>query len=447
MMLAALVLACLAAQSGPEERIDDTDYEKAVAVHVRAVQAVEKSWKKDPAAALKSIEAALKAVEAELAPRYPKLIEATIAVRATRGIDKGEIKERIAFFPYRLAGEIALGADEPARAVELLRNSPGSAPLLADAKKAVEAKSKKDPPPVVPTPPPAKPTVDLKPFLERRDFTGALDAIRAKSAALGEDAEKLAAEVRRAAAAHQKASIATLAGVLPRLEQPGFRTEHLQACLQACAKIPPDVQSEELQWARQLDRWFDKRETAEFEGLARAAAKFGADFTVLCDRAQDDRLKSIDRLVQSVNQAPRAERAKLLDELGQAERAFTELMAAHARPELKERLEGLKSKLPIDDQVLDEARARPGAIADIRRLAGQLDLLWTSERRARLSQPDQKDLALLLGVYRCMSLFLDGRTIAEASEDVRLKEVFRLAGELPADVSPKVAAVRTRIGK
>ena len=87
------------------------------------------------------------------------------------------------------------------------------------------------------------------------------------------------------------------------------------------------------------------------------------------------------------------------------------------------------------------------SIADIRRLADELDRLWVSERRARLSVPDQKDLALLLGIHRCMALFLDGRTIEEASRDVRLREVFRGAGELPKDVSPKVAAVRARVPK
>lgn len=441
MMIAAVLIACLAAQ---EERVDDTDFEKFVAPHVRPVQAIERSWKKDPAAALRSIEASLKGVESELAPRSPKLIEATIAVRATRGIDKGEIKERIAFFPYRLAGEIALGADEPARAVEFLLKSPSSTSLLADAKKAVAAREKKDPPPVTPTPP-AKPTVDLKPFLAAHDYTGALEAVRAKAAALGADADKLAEEVRREAAAHQKAAVGALAGVLPRLDQQDFRKDHVAPCLQACAKIPQDVQSEELQWIRRLDRWFDQRDPAEFERLAVAGAKFGADFKVLCDRAQEDRLRDVDRLVQAVNQAPKADRPKLLDQLGQAERALGELLAAHDRPEPRERLAGLKGRLPIDDKVLDEARARPGAIADIRRLADELDRLWTSDRRARLGIPDQKDLALLLGIYRCMALFLEGRTVAEAAEDLRLKEVFRLAGELPADVSPKIAAVRARL--
>ena len=43
------------------------------------------------------------------------------------------------------------------------------------------------------------------------------------------------------------------------------------------------------------------------------------------------------------------------------------------------------------------------------------------------------------------AIVVDGKSIAEAAEDLRLREVFRAAGELPADVSPKVAAVRSRI--
>jgi len=196
---------------------------------------------------------------------------------------------------------------------------------------------------------------------------------------------------------------------------------------------------------RRFDRWFEKREPAEFERLAIAAAKFGSDFTVLCDRAQDERLKEAERLVHAVTQAERSERVKLIEQLTLVERSFLDLLQAHEREGLREQLGALKSKLPIDDKVLDEARARPASIAEIRRLSDELERLWTSERRARLGVPDQKDLALLLGLYRCMALFLDGRTIAEAAEDLRLREVFRTAGELPGDVSPKVAAVRARI--
>jgi hypothetical protein len=441
-MISALTLvlfAGLLGQSGPEERIDDTDFEKAVSAHVRAVEALEKTWKKDPAQALKAMEPVLQAIEAELVPKAGRLVESVIAVRATRGIDKGEIKERRPFFPYRLAGEIALAAGAPDRAVAFLQKSPSSAALLAEAKKA--AAERKDPA----TPPPASPAVDLKAYVERRDFTGALDAIRAQRAQLGEDADRLAREVRAESVALQKTTLALLAGLLPRLDQEGFRKEHLAPCLQACAKVPVDAETEELRWARRLDRWLERRNPAEFERLAVDAARFGGDFAVLCDRAQDERLHEIEKLVGAVQQSTRADRAALLDRLGAAERALGELSAARPRPEAAARLAALKAGLPIDDKALDEARGGAGSIADIRRLADELDRLWVSDRRARLSLPDQKELALLLGVYRCMALFLDGKTIEDAARDVRLLELFRNSGELPPDVSPKVAAVRDRV--
>ncbi|HZE98372.1 MAG TPA: hypothetical protein VE981_15175 [Planctomycetota bacterium] len=438
------VLCALApAQAGPEERVDDSEYDKVVAVHVRAVEGIEKTWKKDPAGALKAIEPVLKAIEAELAPRLPRVLESGIAVRATRGIDKGEIKERHSFFPYRLAGEIAMAAGEPERAVEFLGRSPGSAALLADARKAVEAK--KAPPPVVPPAPAPKPELNLKPLLEANDFTGALEAIRTRRAELGADADRLAADVRREAVSRQRSTIALLAGLLPRLDQEGFRKEHVAPCLEACAKVPPDSETEELRWVRRFDLWLEKRDPVEFEKVAVEAAKFGGDFTVLCDRAQDRRLVEVERLVRSVTEAQRAERPHLLDQLGEAERAFGGLAAAHERPETRERLAAAKAKLPIDDKVLDDARAGAVAIVDIRRLADELDRLWVSDRRARLSVPDQKDLMLYLGLYRCMTLFLDGRTIDEAARDLRLQEVFRGSPELPKDASPKVAAVRLRL--
>lgn len=443
-LLAAVLLPAFLAQEGPEERIDDTEYERSVAVHVKALDAVEKSWKKDPADALKSYYAVLKGIETELVPRLPRVVEAVIAVRVTRGIDKGEIKERRPFFPYRLGGEIALGAGDPERAVELLQKSPMSAALLAEAKKAVAAK-KTPAPPVKPPDPPPKPTVDLKAFLEKHDFTGALDAIRTHRATLGPDAVAMAEQVRREAAALQKAQVALLAGLLPRLDQDGFRKDHVEPCLQACARIPEDAESEELRWVRRLDRWLEKREPAEFEKLALAAAKFGGDFRVLCEWAIDARVAEAERLVGSVTQAQREERPKLLEQLGRVERSFQELAAAQDRPAARERFAALKLRLPIDDKVLDEARTGGTSIAEIRRIADELDRLWMSERRPRLSVPDQKDLAVQLGIYRCLALFLDGRSIEEASRDLRLREVFRGAPELPADVSPKVAAVHARL--
>jgi hypothetical protein len=367
-------------------------------------------------------------------------------VRATRGIDKGEIKERRPFFPYRLAGEIALAAGEPERAVALLKKSPSSSARLEEARKAVEAKKIPPPPVAVPVAPP-KPTVELKPYFDRRDYVGALEAVRTQRAALGSDADRLSDEVRREAAAMQKSMIVLLAGLLPRLDQDGFRKEHVEPCLQACARIPEDSVSEELRWVRRLDRWLETKDAAEFEKLALASSKFGGDFTILCDRAQDLRLQEAERLVRSVSEAERADRPRLLEQLGAVERSFLELLAAHDRPAPKERLAALKARLPIDDKVLDEARSGAASIANIRRMADELDRLWVSDRRSRLSVPDQKDLVAYLGIYRCTTLFLDGRTIEEASRDVRLREVFRGSPELPADVSPKILAVRNRINK
>ena len=48
-MLAVLAFACFGLQSAPEERIDDTEFERSVAVHVKAVESIEKTWRKDPA--------------------------------------------------------------------------------------------------------------------------------------------------------------------------------------------------------------------------------------------------------------------------------------------------------------------------------------------------------------------------------------------------------------
>jgi len=229
-----VLLLALLRQGAPEERVDDADYEKVVAVHVKAVQSIEKGWRKDPAESLKAIDPVLKAIESDLAPRFPRLIEATIAVRVTRGIDKGEVKDRIAFFPYRLAGEIAMAAGEAERAAGYFQKSPSSGALLSEARKAA---AKKDPPATPPAPTP-KPAVVLKPFLERHDYTGALELLRAKGPT---DADRLAADLRRDAESHQRSTIALLASVLPRIDQPDFRKDHVEPCLQACAKIPADV--------------------------------------------------------------------------------------------------------------------------------------------------------------------------------------------------------------
>ena len=47
--MTTVLLAFLVWQTAPEERVDDSEYEKNVAVHVRAVQSIEKNWRKEPA--------------------------------------------------------------------------------------------------------------------------------------------------------------------------------------------------------------------------------------------------------------------------------------------------------------------------------------------------------------------------------------------------------------
>jgi hypothetical protein len=419
--LLAPVLALAAAQ---ETRIDDVIFDQRVARHLRAMQALEREWKPDPAAALPRAANLIQGIEIDL---DPALVETTLSVRFTRGIDKGQVKERHAFFPYRLAGEIALGAGEPEKAAAWLRKSPGSAKLLETALAAAEKRK--------PAPAP-KPALDLAPFLARGDFSGAV-------AGLGPDGGKRLDEVRRAALDHQRKATGALAAVLPRLKDPDFRKEHLGACLAACAKVPAEWEIEELRWVRRLDRWMETRDPAELERLAAAAAKFAEnDFHTLCEQAQRDRLAELERLVEDARGAPRGERAAVLDRLGAAERALGDLLAARPQAEIAKAVLELKGRLPVDDEALDEARKGVAGIGGIRRLADQLERLWISERRARLSVPDQKDLASHLGLYRCYALFLEGRTIEEAAKDPRVAEVFRQAGALPAGASPKVAAVR-----
>lgn len=419
--LLAPVLALAAAQ---EARIDDVLFDQRVARHLRAMQALEREWKPDPAGALPRAANLIRGIEIDL---DPALVETTLSVRFTRGIDKGQVKERHAFFPYRLAGEIALAAGEPEKAAAWLRRSPGSAKLLEAALAAAEKRK---------TAPAPKPAPDPAPFLARGDFSGA-------AAEVGSDGGPRLEEIRRAALDHQRRTTGVLAAVLPRLKEPDFRKEHLGPCLAACAKVPAEWEIEELRWARRLDRWMETRDRAEFERLAAAAVKFPeSDFHALCELAQRDRLAELERLVEEARRTPRGERGSVLDRLGATERALGELLAARPQPDLSKAVQDLKGRLPVDDEALDEARKGVSGIGGIRRLADALDRLWISERRARLSVPDQKDLALHLGIYRCYALFLEGRTIEEAAKDPRVAEVLRASGELPAGTSPKVAAVR-----
>jgi hypothetical protein len=395
-----------------EARLDENEYEKHFASHVKAFAALEKSWKRDPVTALKTVERLLKAIETDLLPLFPRHIETRILVRLTRGIDKGETREH-PFYPYRLAGEIALAAGRPERAVAFLKKSPSSAALLL------------------------KPAIDLRPFLDQHDFIGALELLRG-------DTGNRVEEVRQETIRHQKARTAVLAAVLPRFAEPDFRKEHLEPCIHSCTRVPLQFETDEIRWIRRLDGWLEKRDPAEFDRLAIAAAKFAPDFHVLCDVAQENRLREIENGVEALIQAPRADRVRLLDQIGGSERSFYDLSATRERPELRTRLAQIKSRMPIDEEALAQAREGTMTIAEIRRLSGELERLWISDRRPRLSVPDQKELALHLAIYRCCALFLEGKSVEETSKDACVIEAFRAAPPLPAGLPPKVAAVRDR---
>jgi hypothetical protein len=388
-----------------EARLDESEYEKHFASHIKAFAALEKSWKEEPAAALETVEKLLKAIETDLLPLFPRHVETRIVVRLTRGIDKGETREH-PFHPYRLAGEIALAAGRPERAAAFLKKSPSSTALLL------------------------KPAIDLRPFFDRHDFIGALELLRG-------DTGNRVEEVRQEALRHQKARTAVLAAVLPRFSEPDFQKEHLDPCIRSCARIPLQFETDEIRWIRRLDDWLEKRDPAELDRLAISAVKFAPDFHVLCDLAQQNRLREIENGVE--------DRIRLLDQIGGSERSFHELSAARERPEFRNRLAQIKSRMPIDEEALAQAREGTMTIAEIRRLSGELERLWLSDRRPRLSVPDQKELALQLAIYRCCALFLEGKSVEEAAKDARVIEAFRAAPPLPAGLPPKVAAVRDRM--
>lgn len=420
--LAAALL--LLAQDLP--KVEETEFDRDYAKVVRAYQAAEKLSKTDPAAALQ-------ALEEQVLPSLPKLVETTLIVRFSKGAAKGAEKERHEFYPWRLAGECALAAGRPDRAVEHLRKSPSSAALLEKATKAAAAK-----------PPLQKPAFSVAPFLERRDYVGALEALRAERERLGGDYEPRVVQVRAAALVHAKAAATAFAATLPRLKESEFRKEHLEPCLASCARLPADLETDELRWIRRLGEWMAKPDPAEFDRLAVAAAKFDNDYHVVCEQAQRARLEEVRSLVEEARRAGRAERQPILERLDRAERAFAELSKAREVADLAALVAAARARLPVDSQVLDQARRGAASVREARVLAGQLELLWTSTDRAKLGDQDQKDLALYLGLTRSTALLLDGKTVDECAADPRIREVFVSAPPLPKDVSPRIAAVRLR---
>ncbi len=424
-MILAAALGLLALQA-QERKIPETEYDRDYAKVVRAYESAERAAEKDPAGALQ-------ALEADVLPALPREVEVTLVVTYSKGLVVGGEKERHAFHPWRLAGRLALAGGDRERAVRYFEKSPSSADLLAEARRI---------------PPPAalqRPGANLALFLEKHDFAGAIEALRRERDRLGPEHDRLLGEARAAAARHQKERTAAVAAALPRLTEPRFREEHVEPCLRACERVPPELESDELRWVRRLGEWTKARDPAELERLALAAARFDPAYHAACRPAQRARLEEIRGLVEAAREAPRAERPGLLARIESAERAFQALSAAAPFRDLADELPRLKERIPVDEKLLDRARQGAATVSEIRVLADQLDLLWRGETRARLSAEDRRDLALYLGIYRSYALFLDGRTVDEVARDPRVAEVLRGAPPLPKGVSPKVAAVVARI--
>ncbi|HXX94025.1 MAG TPA: hypothetical protein VEN81_10350 [Planctomycetota bacterium] len=443
MMMLAPSLLLLASALAQETSMEETEFVGDVAKVVRAYEGAEKLSKTDPRAALAQL-------EEKVLSSLPRTFETTIVVRFSKGATKGAEKERHAFYPYRLAGECALGSDLPDRAVEYLKKSPSSQALLEKAIAAQAEKARKPAPapassPAAPAPAAPKPSLALEPFFERHDFVGALEALRKERDGLGTDYDRLVRQVQLEAVRHARAAAALLAGSLPRLFQASFAKDHLEPCLASVAGVPADLDPEELRWVRRLARWTARPEGAELDALALAALKFDADYHVMCELAQQARLSEVEKLVEEARHATGADRQGILERLDGAERAFRRLSEAKPSRELGEALSRALARLPIDSDRLAEARRGVATVREVRVLARALEQLWISPDRARLGDQDQKDLALYLGIYRASALFLDGKSVAECAEDPRIREVFQNAPPLPPTVSPKIAAVRSRV--
>jgi len=441
--LAVLILLGLGPAAGaqdPEEKIKDTDYDSDYAAVVKAYEAAERRMGSDAADALRRL-------EEQVLPALPRIHEARLLVVYT-GINKGAERERHDFFPYRLAGRCALAADLPEKAVEYLKKSPSSGELLAKAERALAEKQKRAAPQPPPPPPVLqKPRIDLAPFLARRDYEGALKELEANRDRLGNDYAGRMAEVRNEASNHVARQTAALAAVLPRLLESEFFKEHLEPCLKECSRVPADLETQELRWAKKLAEWFKKRDPEEFERLALQAARFDENYHTICRQAQENRISEMEQVVTRIVQSTKAKRPSLMTQLDTAERAFQALSAARPYKELNDALAALKGRLPVDVEALDRARAGAGTIKDIRVMAGELERLWTSNIREKLSIQDRGDLALYLGIYRSMALFLDGKRIEEVAADLRVNEVFSPVENLPADLSPKVTRVHGLVRK
>ncbi len=429
-MLIAPLLAVLALlQDPPELKLKDFEYDAAYAATVKACAEAERRIKEDPAGALKALEEQLKA-----APPDPA--EALLVVIYSKGVTKGAVKEKVPFLPWKVAGRLALAADLPERAVECFAKSPSSAELLAEARRAVEEKKRRT------ADPGRAPGFDAAPWVAASDYAGGLKALAARYPEGGAEHDRHRDSLKREAAEHQRARISVAAARLFRLADPEGPREIARLVLDSCSKVPADWELPELAWMRELEAWGAKPDADGLDRLALAAAKLDPSLGSVLRIAQERRLVEAEALVAEAGRASREARVALLERLAGVERAFGALAALRDEPGFRERLAAAKARLPIDPEVLARARAGASRIEELRALADELDRLWTSAERSRLSAPDAAELALRLGIARCEVLFLDGRRPEEVARDPRVAEVFRIAPPLPEDVSPRISAAR-----
>ena len=423
-MLTAVV--CLILQDA--STLDDAEFDRAYAKPLRAYDAAQAKLEKDPAGALRLL-------EAEVLPALPKIVETRLTVKYTKGVLRGSVREERDFHPWRLAGRCALAAGEAAKAVAFLEKSPSSAALLAEARRAAE---KPAPPPLL------KPLFNPDPLMAKADFTGALEGLKADRERLGDAYEKAVERVRAESRRFQKARTARVAELLSRLGEESFRADHVEPCLQDCAKVPADLESPELRWVRELGEWTRRREPAGLDRLALAALAFGADYHAACRFAQEARLRELDALAEEARRASREERPRVLERFDAVEKTFRELASRKEYADLREGLPRARAKLPVDAEALVRARQGAPTVVALRALARELEGLWVSPERARLALADQKDLALHMALARAGVLLLEGRTTEQAARDTLVADAVRSAAPLPEDVSPRLREVFRR---
>ncbi len=427
MLIAALVLIL----QDPTP-VDDAEFDRAYAKVLRSHDAAQALLERDPAGALKLL-------EAEVLGALPKHAECRIAVRISKGLLRGSIREERDFYPWRLAGRCALAAGQAAKAVAFLEKSPSSAALLAEARKAAAT-------PVPPPPPPLlKPAFNPDPFLARNDFAGALEGLKADRERLGADYAKAVERVGTEAARFQRARAGRIAEVLPRLAEETFRAEHVEPCLQDCAKVPADLETPELRWVRELGEWTKRRDPAGLDRLALAALAFDADYHAACRLAQEARLRELDALADEARRSTREERPRLLERFDAVEKALRELAARKEFADLRDGLPRARAKLPVDAEALVRARAGAPTVAALRALSRELEGLWVSPERARLADADRKDLALHLALARAGVLLLEGKSMEDVARDTLVADAVRAAPPPPSDVSPKLRDIFRRV--